>query len=92
MVTKTAPYKLGDKVAGMYNDGRGLVWDPSGVVTACTPEMVTVQYKGGHESQHAIPIVDEIIDYLRICTSCGKPSTFKHCIGNGGCGALTERA
>lgn len=91
MPTKSAPFKIGAKVAGMYNDG-GLRWDSSGIVTACDGKTVTVQYSGGHISTHSIPIVDEIIDHLRICTACGKPGTFKHCIGNGGCGALTEAA
>lgn len=91
MPTKSAPFKIDAKVAGIYWGPRGTCWDPSGIVTKCDSKQVTVTYKSGEIHTYSLPATD-YLDHLRICTSCGKPSSFKRCIGNGGCGAPTEAA
>lgn len=80
-------YSLGAKVGGMYFDG-GTVLDHSGVVTALTPDTVTVTFKGGRVREYFLPATDFLAP-LRRCTGCGALTILNHDAGNGGCGAPT---
>ena len=92
MATKSATYKVGDKVSGMYcGDRGGSCLDFSGIITAIHDGRATVSFSNGRESTYTLPASD-YLDHLRICTACAKPTMFNHCIGNGGCGAPTEAA
>ena len=93
MATKTAfGYKVGDKVSGMYcGQGGGSCLDFSGIITGITDGRATVKFSNGRESNYTLPARDHL-DHLRNCTACGKPTMFKNCVGNGGCGAPTVAA
>ena len=81
-------YKAGDKVAGMYWDGKGTVLDYSGIVAHLDGDAVTVQFSKGNRTTYTMPSSD-YLSPLRTCSGCGAPAIMERHISQGGCGAKT---